>query len=58
MRRKIHYAMGIFWIIMVPVTLIWLKDAIWWVALMSLYANIEASFSAAEASKKGGAKNE
>jgi hypothetical protein len=41
----------IFWMLMVPVTLIWLKDSVLWIALMSLYANIEASASAREAKK-------
>lgn len=36
---------------MVPITLVWLKDSILWVALMSLYANIEASAAAREAKK-------
>jgi hypothetical protein len=36
---------------MVPVTLIWLKGSVLWIALMSLYANIEASASAREAKK-------
>jgi hypothetical protein len=40
-----------FWIAMIPVTLIWLKESVLWVALMSLYANIEASASAREARK-------
>ncbi len=36
---------------MIPVTLLWLKDSILWVAMMSLYANIEASAAAEEAKK-------
>lgn len=35
-----------FWIAMIPVTLIWLKESVLWVALMSLYANIESSAAA------------
>jgi hypothetical protein len=41
----------IFWMVMIPVTLIWLKDSVLWIAMMSLYANIEASASAREAKK-------
>jgi hypothetical protein len=40
-----------FWILMIPVTIIWLKESVLWVALMSLYANIEASAAANEAAK-------
>lgn len=31
---------------MIPVTLFWLKESVLWVALMSLYANIESSAAA------------
>lgn len=34
---------------MIPVTLIWLKESVLWVALMSLYANIESAAAANEA---------
>ena len=37
---------------MIPVTLIWLKESVLWVALMSLYANIESSAAAHEAQKQ------
>jgi hypothetical protein len=37
---------------MIPVTLVWLKDSVLWVALMSLYANIESSAAAQAASKE------
>ena len=46
-----HKVLMWIWILMIPVTLIWLKDSVLWVALMSLYANIEASAAANEASK-------
>jgi hypothetical protein len=36
---------------MVPVTLIWLKNSVLWIAIMSLYANVEASAAAREAKK-------
>lgn len=41
----------VFWILMIPVTLIWLKESVLWVAMMSLYANIESS-AAAQAAEK------
>lgn len=40
-----------FWILMIIPTLLWWKESVLWVALMSLYANIEASAAAKEASK-------
>lgn len=40
-----------FWISLIIPTLIWWKESILWVAIMSLYANIEASASAHEAQK-------
>jgi len=47
-----HTILMYFWIAMIPVTLLWFKDSVLWVAIMSLYANIEASASAREAKKK------
>jgi hypothetical protein len=49
--KHIHTWLMWFWIAMIPVTLIWLKDSVLWVALMSLYANIESSVAAREAKR-------
>jgi hypothetical protein len=50
--KWVHLSLGIFWILMViPTVLIW-KDSILLVLLMSLYANIESSLAAFEASRK------
>jgi hypothetical protein len=46
-----HTILMWFWILMIPVTLLWLKDSVLWIAIMSLYANIEASASAREAKR-------
>lgn len=40
---------GWFWIAATVPTLLWLKDSVLWVALMSLYANAVAAFGANEA---------
>ena len=40
---------GWFWIVAAVPTLLWLKDSVLWVALMSLYANAVAAFGANEA---------
>lgn len=44
------YLIGMWALLAIP-TIIWWKESILWVAIMSLYANIEASFAAMEASK-------
>jgi hypothetical protein len=46
-----HKVLMWFWIAMIPVTLFWLKESVLWVAMMSLYANIESSAAANEATK-------
>lgn len=51
LNTHLHTFMMVFWILMIPVTLIWLKDSVLWIAMMSLYANIESSASAREAKK-------
>jgi hypothetical protein len=45
-REHKHRAWGIFWILAIVPTLIWWKDSVLWVALMSLYANAETAFGA------------
>lgn len=46
-----HHYLMYFWIAMIPVTVLFLKESILWVLLMSLYANIESSAAANEAKK-------
>lgn len=43
-----------FWLAMVPVTILWLKNSVLWVAIMSLYANYETSAAAEEARRAQG----
>src|ERR1044072_6592756 len=50
-KEHIHTILLIFWIAMIPVTVIWLKESVLWIAIMSLYANIESSAAAREARK-------
>lgn len=53
--RKFHLVMMALWCLLVIPTLLWWKDSILWVALMSIYACIEghfASYQAARAEKK------
>ncbi len=50
--KKRHTVLMWFWVAMIPITIIWLKESVLWVAIMSLYANIESSAAAKEASKE------
>jgi hypothetical protein len=44
--RYFHLSMTIFWAIMIIPTIIWWRDSILWLAIMSVYANLMASFAA------------
>lgn len=46
-----HMYLMWFWMAMVPVTVVFLRESLLWVLLMSLYANIESSAAAREAQK-------
>jgi len=46
-----HLVQGYIWILLGIPTIIWWKESVLWVALMSIYANAEASFSAHNAQK-------
>lgn len=46
-----HLLMAGMWVLLAIPTVLWWKDAIVWVALMSIYANVEASISAYHAQK-------
>lgn len=49
----VHDVLLVFWLLMIIPTLVWWKDSILWVAIMSLYANIETSAAAREARNGG-----
>lgn len=49
--RNNHRIQGYLWIGLGIPTLLWWKDSILWVALMSLYANAETSFGAHDAQR-------
>lgn len=51
LKEDYHTYLLVFWVIMIIPTVLWWKESILWVAIMSLYANIEASASAREARK-------
>lgn len=43
---RVHLGLAIFWTVASVPTVIWLKDSILWVALMSCYANVYTSLAA------------
>lgn len=44
--RRFHMSMTAVWFILIIPTVLWWKDSILWVALMSVWANIMAHFAA------------
>ena len=46
-----HKYLMYFWILMIIPTLLWWSESVLWIAVLSLYANIEASAAALEAKK-------
>lgn len=56
-----HKWEAFFWLLMIIPTLIWFKESVLWVALMSLYANwktADGAHEAREARKVGEASND
>lgn len=49
--RAFHRSMIIVWGILLIPTLVWWKDSVTWVAIMSLYANLVGHWSAYQAVK-------
>jgi hypothetical protein len=46
--KKFHLFMMVVWAALLPPTLIWWKESVLWVAIMSLYANFAGHFAAYE----------
>ena len=49
-----HLILGWVWIVLAVPALLWWKDSVLFVILLSLYANAEASFAAHQAKKNNG----
>ncbi len=49
--RHFHAAAVTAWVVLIVPTLIWWKDSVLWVALMSIWANIAAHWSAWQAAR-------
>lgn len=48
-----HLILGWVWVILAIPAVLWWKDSVLFVILISLYANMEASFAAHQAKKNG-----
>lgn len=48
-QRRYHRIMATMWVLLIIPTLLWWKDSVLWVALMSLWANIASHWSGAQA---------
>jgi hypothetical protein len=44
--RRLHLALAVFWTAMVVPTILWWKDSILWVGLISVYALVVAHLAA------------
>lgn len=55
---RAHLVLMFFWIAMlIPTLTVW-KDAVWWIGLLSIYANISTEWGAYEAAKAKEAQGE
>lgn len=48
---QVHYVLAVVWALLLLPTLLWWRDSVFWVAAMSLYANLVGHLSAAKASR-------
>lgn len=49
--KRLHWTMTVVWALLIIPTLTLWRDAVWWIAVMSLYANVAGHWSAAQASE-------
>lgn len=49
--RRFHASAVIVWLILIIPTLLWWKEAIVWVAIMSIWANVASHWAAWQASR-------
>ncbi len=48
---RVHLALTGLWIVLILPTMLWWRESVLWVALMSLWANIASHFAAWQASR-------
>lgn len=46
LREHYHRVLAVFWLVMLVPTILWWNQLVVWVAIMSIYANFEASMAA------------
>lgn len=51
-RAWVHVALALVWAALVVPTLLWWRDSILWVLMISIYANIVGHLSAVEAARE------
>lgn len=49
--RRFHAAATVGWLLLIAPTLIWWKESILWIALMSIWANVASHFGAFQATR-------
>ena len=49
--RWFHLSAVVVWVLLIPPTLLWWRESILWVALMSIWANVVGHASAWQASR-------
>jgi hypothetical protein len=47
----LHTLMTLIWVLLIIPTLLWWRESVFWVAVMSLWANIASHWAAREAAK-------
>jgi hypothetical protein len=48
---RFHFWATIMWCLLIPPTILWWRDSVFWVALMSLYANLIGHWSSYQAAR-------
>lgn len=48
---RLHFWLTIIWLLFIPITIIWLRESILWVALLSVYANFVSSWACWQAAR-------
>jgi hypothetical protein len=49
--RRVHATLTIFWFLAIIPTVLWWRDSVFWVALLSCYANAAGHFAAWQGSR-------
>lgn len=49
--RKLHFVLTLVWAVLAVPTVVWWSESILWVALISVYANVAAHWSAYQGSR-------